>query len=146
MNVEFVNAAKELLEVNARYIAGQIKPVQLGQMRGEVLAKALQALAGECGVQLQAPLHIDSRGEFNIVALPQNGMSPQYGAGQFGDRFIQLLNSYSPRTGVYGVATLLPDNGWCYMNHIDVEKMVLERHAKLVEVKVKPAASSSFEM
>jgi hypothetical protein len=119
-----------LAGIHARFAALEIKSVEHADLRGPCLATALSELAAVHGVTLQLPMHIDSRGEFRIVALNPDGTSPLYGSGPFGD-FATVLNLYRPRTGIFAGATLLPESGWCYMNHFDVERMVTEQASAL---------------
>lgn len=75
--------------------------------------------------------------------MPEDGSDPQYGCGHFGKRFADLLNQYNPRTGLSPSATLLPESGWCRMNHFDAERVVLVAAAhELQEKESKRSAES----
>lgn len=124
MTKEFDDAFAALQENQELFNAGQRSSVEHSRHREAALVTALRAIALELGVTLQSPLAIDSRGEFHLVAMPADGSSPQYGTGPFGEAFAGLLNRYQPRTGINPGATLLPENGWCRLNHFAAEKLV----------------------
>ena len=125
-STEFQEAAKALIEAKERFAAGEIKPVQYRDIREEALSRALNSMTSDLGVKLQQPLQVDSRGEFSIVAMPEDGSSPQLGAGPFGEAFSDALNHHNPRTGERPGAIMDGESGWCRLNHFDAEKMVLE--------------------
>lgn len=125
-STEFLEAVKELTAAKESFADGQIKPVQFRDLREARLAAALNAMAADLGVKLRQPLHVDSLGEYSIVAIPEDGSLPQYGAGQFGQKFSAALNRHNPRTGERPGAILIPESGWCRLNHFEAEKMVLE--------------------
>lgn len=121
------NLVKEvdaLAKATLQFHTGKIGAYPFGVARGEHLGKALQYLAACHGVTLEGPLHIDSRGEFSIVALPADGSSPKLGCGPYGEAFAAILNQHHPRQGI-NPGTVLPESGWCRMNHFEVERMVL---------------------
>lgn len=126
----FQSAMASLLQTESDFEAGTVKSVPHSHLRGEALGKALLALAAMHGVTLQLPLHIDSRGEFSLVAMPDNGASPDYGTGHYG-AFVEILNRHSPRTGIFPTSMMSPGNGWCYMNHFDAERMVKTAFASM---------------
>ena len=113
---QFVDAVRKALKAESDRVNGILKPVQAGDQRAAALAKALDLLAKICGVDdLQQPLNIDSRGDFSVVS--KKG---------FTEDFCSKLNPNRPRTGVEPGAILNPGNGgWCYMNHFQVERMVV---------------------
>jgi tape measure domain-containing protein len=120
---KFSQEVEALVQAHARFAAGELSSVEFKDIRESHLAIALQELASAFGVTLELPLQIDSRGEYRIVAMPKDGSSAKYGTGPFGE-FAAILNQHAPRTGISATA-LCPENGWCYMNHFEVEKMVL---------------------
>jgi hypothetical protein len=126
MNAEFLKSVLLLKNANRNFADGKINPQEHKHQREESLAQALHELAMMHGVKLQTPLQLDSNGEFSIVALNKSGEPVIYGAGQFGNDFVAILNKHSPRTGVSPGATLLPSSGWCRMNHFDVENMIMD--------------------
>jgi hypothetical protein len=123
-----LQAVQALASVHSRFASNEIKSVEHANLRAACLANALRELAGIFGVTLKLPLQIDSLGEYSIVAMPRDGSSPLYGCGPFGE-FAAILSSYRPRTGSGPCAALLPESGWCIMNHFDVERMVTEQAA-----------------
>lgn len=125
MTTKFLAAVQQLISANTQFAAGEIKSVPHADLRGAALATALQELATEHGVQLQLPLQINSRGEFSINVLPDNGQSIQYGCGSYGAAFADILNRHNPRCGLQPGAILFPESGWCWLNHFDAERMVL---------------------
>lgn len=126
MNDKFLAAVGALKDADELFAKGEIPPLKHSNSRKVALVFALIELAVEHGVTLQLPLEIDANGEFSLVAMPADGSSPDYGAGHFGKSFAELLNAYSPRTGVAPGATMLPESGWCKMNHFKVERMILD--------------------
>jgi hypothetical protein len=123
VSTKFTQEVESLVQAHARFAAGELSSVGFKDVREAHLAPALQELAAGFGVTLELPLHIDSRGEYRIVAMPKDGSSPRYGTAPFGN-FAAVLNQHRPRTG-QAPGTVCPENGWCYMNHFDVERMVL---------------------
>lgn len=116
---DFTDAVQELRTTAEQFARGEIKALPYSRLREDALGKALDSLAKMFDVELEHPLHIDSRGEFRIVTT-----------GSFGG-LAELLNRHSPRTGIRPGAVLLPDTngGWCYMGHFDVERLVFEADA-----------------
>jgi hypothetical protein len=102
----------------------KLTPLQEAYRREKRIAHALMILANKHDVTLRTPLAIDANGEFSIVA--SNGTQedgPNDFCGHFGT-FAAILNEHNPRCGIAPGASLLPQSGWCRMNHFDVEKMV----------------------
>lgn len=119
-------AVDELQSVHAKFKAGSLSPVEHSRSREASLARALRALAAEHGVTLHGYLRISS-GEFHIVAARPDGRDAYiHGSGEFGEAFAAILNRHNPRTGERPGAHIMAENGWCYMNHFDVERMVTE--------------------
>lgn len=126
MSSKFKVAAEKVAEINEQFFAKKtISSLEHGRLRSEVLGKALFELAAQHGVNLVAPLFIDSRGEYKITAIDPSGRDPKYGAGHFGEAFASILNGHSPRCGVSPGAIMHERDGWCMMNHFEVEKMIL---------------------
>ena len=128
MQTEFLTAAQALLAATAQFKEKEISSVAFSRLREAAIAQALNALATEQGVRLEAPLQVDSRGEFRVVALQPKGGLCWPSTGTFGADFVKLINRHNPRTGIQAGATLLPESGWCYLNHFDAERLVLERY------------------
>lgn len=116
MNTELKQAIADLKAAHAAFAAGTLKPVQHGDARQTALIKGVVALAAGFGVTLE-PIHrIDARGEMHIVAKK----------GTFGQRFSTALNTHCrPRQGVMPGATMTDTSTWCYINHFEIEKLVL---------------------
>ena len=108
-------------------------PFPEGKRREEAISDGLRQLAKRCGIALREPLHIDSNGEFHLVA--SNGTDrdgPQDGCGQYGEQFAALIAKHGSRTGVlaYGYSNhRAASDGWCMMNHFAVQAMLEEAEA-----------------
>jgi hypothetical protein len=126
-SLAFNEAVRGIIETSERFAAGRLSSLDHSRAREAWLEKALVALADEYGVRLAQPLHIDSRGEFKLVALHPDGRIPDMGCGPFGD-FAAALNRHSPRCGVSPGAVLAPENGWCYLNHFDACNLVTKQY------------------
>lgn len=119
----FLQAVGELTKANVEFHAGTLSPVEHSRARETALTSSLLLLAQMHGVTLRAPLFINSNGEYFVVAV--DAQHPMQTA-HFGQAFADLLTKAPCRTGVGGYASLLPENGWCYLVHFHAEKMVLE--------------------
>lgn len=117
-------AVARLTEVHQLFSKGELSSVAHGDQREAALAAALNALAAKHGVALEGPLHINSRGEFRLVACPLDGSPAKLGGGRYGAELAAILNPHHPRCGVLPTAVLDESANWCYMNHFDVERMV----------------------
>lgn len=143
MSPQLQMATQSLLEANDQFASGALSSVGHRDAREAALSAGLQALAAEFGVTLRAPLLVDSRGEYTLVAelpeLPKGGGRSAQSSGCFGD-LAAVLNRYAPRTGVFPGAILLRECGWCYLNHFNAERMLLDRlsfaslHKQLAEL------------
>lgn len=120
-------AVARLTETHQLFAKGELSSVAHGDQRETALAAALIALAATHGVTLEGPLHIDSRGEFRLVACPADGSPAKLGGGRYGAEFAAILNQHHPRCGVLPTAVLDSASNWCYMNHFEVERMVVEQ-------------------
>lgn len=92
-------------------------PWEQGRTREVALAQGLMRLAEKYEVEFEAPLHINSNGEFRLVLA---------GGARFGDELAGILSKYRPRCGVHPTNHLDGMNGWCYMNHFNVQQMLEE--------------------
>lgn len=101
------------------------KPVAIAAAREKALTEALLAMGEELGVELR-PARIDGNGEIAVIAESPDPEVRSMGAcGQYGETFASWLRRIPVRTGTRsGTAYILPQNGWCYANHFDVERMV----------------------
>jgi hypothetical protein len=103
------------------------KPVQQADAREAALAAGLRRLAKRHGIAFREPLQIDSRGEFPLVVsngTPKDG--PQDFCGQYGEALAAVISRHNPRTGRVPTSYMSPENGWCRMNHFDVQAMLEE--------------------
>lgn len=94
-------------------------PLEIARIREHNIASGLLIIATKHGVNLRGPLHINSLGEFSLIA---DGPETPY-CGMFGT-FADILNDHNPRTGLQSGAHIMPENGWCYLNHFDAERLV----------------------
>jgi hypothetical protein len=109
----------------------KLSPVLAGDYRAHHLAEGLRELAKKHGIKFREPLHIDTNGEFHLTVsngTPHDG--PNDGCGRYGT-LAPILVKYRPRTGIYPTKHLSAEHdGWCMMNHFDVEKMLNENLIK----------------
>jgi tape measure domain-containing protein len=123
----FQSAATALIEAKQSFESGALTPVAFRDLREPALIKALTAMAAEMGVTLRQPCQINSNGEISVVAEQAAPSGPNRDAcGSYGESFAAALSKHHPRTGVVPMAVVPPDNGWCYLNHFEAEKMVLD--------------------
>lgn len=133
-NKTITHAVQELDELNRAFSTNRVSAVEHGATRGRILAEALESMAADFGVRLQTPMHIDGNGEFSIVAMNEGGTNPaHYGTGKYGAEFAALLSPHGPRTGIQPAASISADNGWCRMNHFNVERMIRHYAAQPTE-------------
>lgn len=118
MNKQFQKAITVLNAAHEGFRAGTLSSVQHGRQRESALAGALHAMAASHGVKLKNYLHINSLGEFDIFAT-----------GKYGQAFADWLNKGAPRCGYLPGAKMDASSSWCFMNHFDVERMVLAYYA-----------------
>ena len=100
-------------------------PLEQSRTREANLAKGLRELARLHGIIFREPLGINSNGEFSLVV--SNG-TPRDSSidptGQYGVKLAEIIGRFHPRTGYAPANSIDPSNGWCYMNHFDVERML----------------------
>lgn len=126
----FQTAVAALDKANAEFTAGRLRPVPHSRAREAALCEALVQMAASLGCELDQPISIDSRGELRCIT---KGRGPwDAGSGRYGTEFAAWLNSANPRTGVAPGAHLLPESGWCYLNHFEAEKLV-QRYAAILQ-------------
>ncbi len=104
-------------EIIAKETKG-MNPWETGQKREQLLASGLRTLGAKFGLLFREPLYIDSNGEFSLVV--------DHDVRSYGQPFVDLLNKHNPRTGVRPTKYMDPRNGWCRINHFDVERMLNE--------------------
>jgi hypothetical protein len=104
-----------------------LSPLALSRARETALVEGLHGLAGEYGREL-APTRIDARGELHFAVL---GDRPP-ACARYGDELAGWLNRIPVRTGLAPVqGHVLPENGWCFINHFDAERLLGEVAAEL---------------
>lgn len=131
MSEKLHQAVAQIHEANRRFLEREISSIQHRDLREAAIVEGLLALADSFGVTLRLPLHVDSNGEINLTVMPADGRNPDwYGCGVFGAQLVELLNAHNPRTGTVP-NPISEDNGWCRMNHFDVEKLLVEYDASL---------------
>lgn len=106
-----------------------VSPYQYARIRETALIDALCTMASDFKVSLLKPTQIDSNGELSVISvyLDEAGNpkpSNYFGCAAYGPEFASILSKYSPRTGYAPASSIDESNGWCYMNHFDVERMV----------------------
>ena len=119
----------KLEAARARSAAGVISPLEFSREREALLAEGLNEIAEECGIKLQGPLHLNSRGEFPIYVENPEGSH----CGAYGEQFAALLARHGIRFGQQECNHASPTNGWGWMNHFAAERMVLAYHAEAGE-------------
>ena len=124
MSFRFIAAVNHLVQADEQLSSNRISVAQHAALRESALIRALKELAVQCNVELVMPLQIDSVGEISIVARPE-AVQSTHRLGSFGQAFVDHLNEFSPRTNLKPGTKLLPSNGRCHMNHLDVQKMVV---------------------
>lgn len=121
-------ALQKLQAANDAFAEGDLKGLDHSRAREAALSEALVSLAKGYGVKLNpdGSRYIDSNGEFNIYAVSESQPATHWdkATGRYGE-FAAVLNAHSPRTGILRGALLSEGSSWCYMNHFDVEKMVV---------------------
>lgn len=133
MTQSFNESVAALRSATQQLNAGILSGVAYRDAREPALAAALSALAEAHGVVLQQPLQVDANGEYSVVAVNPKGPSLLHGAGPFGQDFAAALTRAQARTGI-APGALCASNGWCRLNHLQAEKMVLEYAQKLQQV------------
>lgn len=112
-NTEFQTAIADLKQANAAFAAGTLKSVQHGDARENAICRAVMALAGVMGADIEPVNYFTSRAEVRIV-------------GNYSEDFARALNAHAnPRTGVLPGAVMTAGQSWCYVNHFDAERLIL---------------------
>lgn len=131
--MQLEKASVDLKNINESFKEGSMTSVAYSLMRSRALLDALRGVVFMHGVELEEPLQIDSNGEVSLIAKNPNGPASIYGSGHFGKDLADLITEYRPRTGQAYGANLSPENGWCKMNHFDVERMVVDFSERNIE-------------
>ena len=102
-------------------------PVAVAGKREIALANGLRLLARWHSKEFREPLSINSVGEIELIIKNPDAAEEQAGfCGRYGDALAARIARYNPRTGTQPSNHMSPDNGWCYMNHFDVERMLTD--------------------
>ncbi len=101
------------------------KPLAIAKAREAALKDALLAMGHELGVELK-PASIDALGEIPVLAVAKDIATRSRGAcGQYGEDFAAWLNHIPVRTGTVSTqGHVTSQQGWCWANHFDVERLV----------------------
>lgn len=86
-------------------------------------------LLGRCfGIDLDPYLCVNSLGEISLNVEPESPAEKRINAvGEYGKNFALFLSQYSTRTGVSMTkGHVHPENGWCWINHFQAEKMLMD--------------------
>ena len=124
MEVDFKQAIGKLQQAAAQFASGVLSPVAYKDVREAALADALRGMAARHQVTLEEPLQVDANGEYSIIAVHPDGPMLTHGCGKFHPEFAAALTRHRARTGMRP-SVISPDNGWCRLNHMEAEKMVL---------------------
>jgi len=114
-----------------RNLDRSLKPYPLGQAREAVLIDFLHGLAAEYGREIDAT-RINGNGEMAFNVIGRHGPGPGRPCGPYGEELAAWLSTVPRRTGVSPTtAPVLPENGWCWINHFHVERLLVDVAAKL---------------
>ncbi len=111
--------------MNLSHSAFPGKPVQQGQAREKALAHGLRIFALQHGREFREPLQCDSNGEFHLAIVNPDNPTGE-ACGRFGGGMAEIIARHNPRCGISPSNHMSPDNGWCRMNHFDVENLLSE--------------------
>lgn len=107
--------------INALWNLDQdLKPVQLGNQREAAIVAGLHGLAAHFGKDIDFT-RIDANGEldFNIKGEFRGF------CGEYGEELAAVISQVPRRTGIYPTdGSVLPENGWCRINHFDAERLL----------------------
>lgn len=113
MNDRLQNALRALLHLDRA-----LKPVPFADAREAALVEGLHGLAAEYGLRIDFT-RIDGNGEmaFNVLGRP----------GRYGAALAAWLSRVPRRNGLVARTNsrVLPENNWCWINHFDVERLLL---------------------
>jgi hypothetical protein len=116
-----------------RNLDTSLKPVQLADQRETALVEGLHGLAEEYGRKL-CYTRIDAHGEMNFNIVGADGEGANRANGRYGEELAEWLSQVPRRTGVNSTnAPVLPENGWCRINHFDVERLLNLVAAKMLD-------------
>ena len=113
-----------LLVLRALDTSSTLSPLAKAAARGGALTEGLQALAAEYGKEADVS-GINARGEFSFSVIGPEGRGPGRPSGQYGEELAAWLSTVPRRTGVAMTsAAVMPENGWCWVNHFDAERLL----------------------
>lgn len=126
-------AIAALESADKKFHTAEFSPLEHGRAREAAIIAGIEAIAASCGVNLQLPLSIDSRGDISIIAIPDSGNNKK----GYGKEFADLLTLHQVRCGQFPGAHMLPENNWGFLNHFAAEKLV--RHVADLQELQSPA-------
>ena len=93
--------------------------------RAIAIGESLLLLGKVFGIDFDSYLYINSLGEINLKVEPESEADRRASfTGKYGKNFALLLSQYEIRTGtIVTKGYVLPENGWCRINHFEAEKM-----------------------
>lgn len=92
--------------------------------REAILIEGLNGLAEEYGRKIH-PTYINANGEMDFFVVGPEGLGEGRPSGTYGEELAAWLAKVPRRTGVSPTeAAPLPENGWCRINHFDVERLL----------------------
>ncbi len=107
--------AKALVETEQKRVSGDLTPVAAGAQRWDLLKEGILTLGETCGADLKLPV-TQQADELSVVC----------NSGTYGKELSNILNNHYIRTGLVAKQGFtLPESTWGYMNHFEVEKMII---------------------
>jgi hypothetical protein len=104
-------------------------PIEVAIAREQKLAEGLRHLAACFEKKFKEPLQINSNGEFLLSIVDPTDPSGVF-CGQYEDALASIISPHSPRTGIYPTTFIDGVNGWCWMTHFNVARMLEQFEAK----------------
>lgn len=102
----------------------KLTPVQRGNIREKALIRGLNKLVEKHGKEIDPVYGINASGEV-LIAMKHPKRKITEGCDRFGEELAGLLSQVDTRTGIQPrKGTVLPENGWLYINHFDLEKLL----------------------
>lgn len=121
MNERLLDALSAIRELNAETA---LSPVAFADKREAALIEGLHGLAQEYGRAIN-PTRIDRNGEMSFNIIGDHGPGNGRPSGLFGEDLARWLSMVPRRFGDRPTtAPVLPENGWCRINHFDVERLL----------------------
>ncbi|MDF8365106.1 MULTISPECIES: hypothetical protein [Achromobacter] len=126
----FVIAMEALAAAEQAFEMGHVEPVPHADVRERLLLDGIVALGGMHGFTMERPTCINARGEVAIFGARIN----QTERHEYGAAFAELLSAIPHRSGTQPtMATVLPENNWCWVNHFDLAALLAAHYRDHVE-------------